>query len=177
MQTFRHWCRAAAVAVEVLIVANRPTAAQSLASASVASWRRALSDVHSGQAVRLGLVHRGRTEGRWVEASSPEPDFIVIALASSTGAERRVAFTSADTLWVRGGATRPGAIIGGVTGAALMGGMYVLAKGGCAPGTDDPCTGWLLEQPVRYILLSAGVGGFVGAGVGTVFHQWHRRYP
>ena len=177
MQTFRHWCRAAAVAVEVLIVANRPTAAQSRASASVASWQRGLSDVHSGQAVRLGVVHRGRTEGRWVVASSPEPDSIVITLASSTGAERRVAFTSADTLWVRGGATRRGAIIGGVTGAALMGGMYVLAKGGCAPGTDDPCTGWLLEQPVRYILLSAGVGGFVGAAVGTVFHQWHRRYP
>jgi hypothetical protein len=77
MQTVRHWSRATALAVVVLIVANRPTAAQSLASASVASWQRSLSDVHSGQAVRLGLVHRGRTEGRWVEASSPQPDSIV----------------------------------------------------------------------------------------------------
>lgn len=177
MHAFRHWSRATALAVVVLIVANRPTAAQSLASASVASWQRSLSDVHSGQAVRLGLIHRRRTEGRWVEASSPHPDSTVIALASPTGVERRVAFTSADTLWVRGPATRRGAIIGGVTGAALMGGMYVLLKAACAPGTDDPCTGWLLEQPARYILLSAGVGGFVGAAVGTVFHQWHRRYP
>jgi len=177
MQTFRHWSRATALAVVVLIVANRPTAAQSLAAASVASWQRSLSNVHSGQAVRLALIHRGRTEGRWVEVSSPQPDSRVIALASPTGVERRVAFTSADTLWVRGRATRRGAIIGGVTGAALMGGTYVLLKGGCAPGTDDPCTGWLLEQPVRYIVLSAGVGGFLGAGVGTVFHQWHRRYP
>ena len=177
MQAFRHWSRAAAVAVEVLIVANRPAAAQSLASASVASWQPSLIDVNSGQAVRLGLVHRGRTEGRWVEASSPQPDSMVIAFASPTGVERRVAFTSADTLWVRGRATRRGAIIGGVTGAALMGGLYVLVKGACAPGTDSPCTGWLLEQPVGYILLSAGVGGLLGAGVGAVFHQWHRRYP
>jgi hypothetical protein len=77
----------------LLIVANRPTAAQSLAAASAASWQRSLSDVHSGQAVRLGLIHRGRTEGRWVEASSPQPDSTVIALASPTGVERRVAFT------------------------------------------------------------------------------------
>jgi hypothetical protein len=177
MQTFRHWSRVTPLAVVVLIVANRPAAAQSLASASVASWQRSLSDVHSGQAVRLGLIHRGRTEGRWVEVSSPQPDSMVISLASPTGVERRVAFRSVDTLWVRGRATRRGAIIGGVTAAALMGGMYVLLKGACAPGTDDPCTGWLLEQPVRYILFSAGVGGFLGAGVGTVFHQWHRRYP
>src|SRR5690242_2504664 len=41
-------------------------------------------------------------------------------------------------------ATGGGSIIGGVTGAALMGAMYVVLKGVCAPGTDDPCTGWLL---------------------------------
>ena len=96
MQTFRHRSRATALAVVALIVANHPTAAQSLAAASVARWQRSLSDVHSGQAVRLGLIHRGRTEGRWVEASSPQPDSTVIALASPTGVARRVAFTSAD---------------------------------------------------------------------------------
>jgi hypothetical protein len=85
MQTFRHRSRATALAVVALIVANRPTAAQSLAAASLARWQRSLSDVHSGQAVRLGLIHRGRTEGRWVEASSPQPDSTVIALASPTG--------------------------------------------------------------------------------------------
>jgi len=48
MQTFRHWSRATALAVVVLIVANRPTAAQSLASASVASVRHSWREISVG---------------------------------------------------------------------------------------------------------------------------------
>jgi hypothetical protein len=163
------------LSILALVGAHRETGAQQVREAPDTAWQRRVSDVGPGRSVRIRLADGGRADGRWI-GSSLQGDSVAITIAAA-GSERRVAFSRADTLWLRGHATRRGQVIGGLTGAALMGGLYALVRSSCGPGGDDPCTGWLLEHPAPYILVSTASVGLLGSIVGSVIPQWHRRHP
>jgi len=78
-----------------------------------------------------------------------------------------------DSLWVRGTATRTGAI----AGAAVVGLASVAFWAGlCQALSDGPggCTEW--GRVTGYSLAGAGAGALIGAGVGALVPKWRLRY-
>lgn len=82
---------------------------------------------------------------------------------------------ASDTVWVRGRATQRGAKVGGTVGLLLIGAVTTLFLVTCRDGTDDPCTG--IGGLVPAGLITVGAGGLLGAAVGSLIPQWHRRLP
>jgi hypothetical protein len=78
-----------------------------------------------------------------------------------------------DSLWVRGRATRTGAIAGaavvGVASFAFWGGL-------CTALNDGPggCKDW--GRVTAYSVAGAGGGALIGAGVGALVPKWRLRY-
>ena len=85
----------------------------------------------------------------------------------------RIPLGSIDTLWARGTAWKPGAIVGGSLGAVLIG-LYVAAVAGVCDSADcpEPATAGVVGG-----LVGAAGGALVGAGIGALIPKWKRRYP
>lgn len=147
-----------------------PPRAESAAPADARTF--AIQRLRPAAVVRVASVPDGRVTGRLRGADSAQLRLEV------AGAERIVRLGPDDTLWVRGLATKRGAVAGGITGLALSA-LVVMATTSCQGGGDDPCTGWIFEPGGRIALVAGTTASFaaVGAILGSAFPRWHRRYP
>lgn len=88
-------------------------------------------------------------------------------------AVRRIPIPAIDTLWVRGGSAKQGALIG--AGAMVV--LYVIALAEferyCETGDCSPST----LEAVGGIVISGAFGASLGALIGGAVQGWKRKYP
>lgn len=107
-----------------------------------------LNRLRPGQTIRVSTRDQGRVEYRF--------------------GSRDIAVTSIDSLWVRGRSTATGAIVGGLTLAAVS---FAIVSGACDPGAD--CSG--VEVPAAMAVGLVG-GALLGALIGSTMPRWRLRY-
>ena len=154
------WC------IAFLVVGTPPAGARGQDSGQAA----AVGSVSVGDSVRLDASGLGRVEGRFVVSNSTS-----LTLDNHDGS-LRVPFADLERLWIRGRATRKGALIGSVAGVVLgiMGGLLI---GGvaCEPIDGGDCTA---AEVAAVTGLLGGVGGAaIGVGVGFAIPVWSLRFP
>jgi len=120
------------------------------------------------QLIKLRTVNHGIHIGRLTGLRSDS-----LFLRSERGNDA-VEVAVIDHLWVRGTATKKGAMIGGVTGAVL--GAVSFAFLSYAFCDAASCA---VDMGAAGIGVVAGgvVGSITGAVFGAMFGQWHREYP
>jgi hypothetical protein len=132
----------------------------------------AVGRVPLGKIIRLRLSDGGRAAGPVLGWSS-----FAVTLGPYMGYAERdtfVAIQSIDTLWLRGQATRRGAIYGGISGLALGVAIGSTAGSLCPKaGWTRPCTQGALTSAVAGLV----VGGLVGAVFGSGTPDWRRLHP
>ncbi len=132
----------------------------------------AIARLKPGALVRIHAQSLGEIVGKY-RSSNTDSLFI-----SEDMGQRGVPIASIHALWVRGRATKFGAIIGGAGVAAIGLGLviYVAVVVESSPSEPKFCSG----GACGYALLAFGGGiaggALVGAGLGTAFTKWHRRY-
>ena len=123
------------------------------------------SRLHADQYVRLHVRGGRHFEGRFA--------FYVVAPAGSqlSVADTLIPAETVDSLWVRGRATKTGAIVGAVVVGAPAAVFWTAV---CSVILEHDCDEWGVVAGLT--AASAGVGALVGAGIGTAFPRWHLRY-
>ena len=123
------------------------------------------SRLHADQYVRLHVRGGRHLEGRFA--------FYVVAPAGSqlSVADTLIQVVTVDSLWVRGRATKTGAIVGAVVVGVPAAVFWAEV---CALITESDCTAW--GAVAGLTAGTAGVGALLGAAVGTAFPRWHLRY-
>lgn len=127
----------------------------------------AVRTLKPGQTVRIRVHGRDRIESR---IRSLQAESLTLQLVGDSAAFDVAAI---DSLWVRGRATRTGAIAGaavvGVASFAFWGGL-------CTALNDGPggCKDW--GRVTAYSVAGAGGGALIGAGVGALVPKWRLRY-
>lgn len=77
-------------------------------------------------------------------------------------------------IWLRGTATKQGAVIGGITGAVAGATLLAIASVGFCDAAACSIDGTAVVAG----LFGGGTFGIIsGAVIGAMFWQWHRRYP
>jgi hypothetical protein len=119
-----------------------------------------------GQTVRI-RVHGGDRIGARIR--SLQAGSLPLQLVGDSGAFDVAAI---DSLWVRGRATRTGAI----AGAAVVGVASFAFWGALCSGLSDGggCKEW--GRVTAYSVAGAGVGALIGAGIGALQPKWRLRY-
>lgn len=141
-----------------------------LAPPELWAQRRAdpVQSLEVGQLVKIHTVGRGLHIGRITRLESD-----TVYLLPERGSAR-VATAAIDELWVRGTATKKGALVGGASGGAigsLLLGYLSYAVCDAAECAVDP--GVALEG----LAIGAVFGAITGAVFGAMVGQWHRHYP
>jgi hypothetical protein len=127
----------------------------------------AVRTLKPGQTVRIWVHGGDRIESR---IRSLRAESLSLQLVGDSGAFDVAAI---DSLWVRGTATRTGAI----AGAAVVGVASVAFWAALCQGLSDGrggCTEW--GRVTGYSLAGAGAGALIGAGVGALVPKWRLRY-
>ncbi len=158
--------RRASVVLATLLVAFVPlTASAQVAGSQDSVVRAALARIAPGKQIRLHTVAQGRLEGSFAGVTDTGLTLGVVSPAS-------VALTAIDSLWIRGSASKTGAIVGGAFG--VVAGAVV---GAIAAGLDE--TGNTSQAAAAVGLGFAGGAGcaLVGGMIGTAIPKWHRRVP
>ena len=124
---------------------------------------KAIARLKPGSLIRVHAQSLGEIVGRYHSSAS---DSLFI---SDNMGESGVPIAAIDAIWVRGRATWKGAKIGGIVVGAVGTGVGIVAVSGC---DGAAC---IFDLPILGV---GGViaGGLVGAGLGTAFPKWHRRY-
>ncbi len=109
-----------------------------------------------------------RLTGRAGVVSNDTLDF------AEDNAVRRIPISTIDTLWIRGGASTEGAIVGASLGA-IFGVLAVASFQGMddAGGSDDGSVGQYMAGAFLVAFLAGGVGALVGGAI----PKWKRQYP
>jgi hypothetical protein len=97
----------------------------------------------------------------------------VATLATETG-NQTATLASIDAIWVRGHATKTGAIVGGVAGAILFGAFVGYAVNGLC---EVDCDNSFLEGALVGGAIGLGGGALLGAGIGALIPKWRLRFP
>ena len=97
-----------------------------------------------------------------------------VATLSTESGNRTASLASLDSIWVRGRATKTGAIIGGVAGL-VIGAVFVGVAVDALCEVDCDTAG--LEGALVGGALGLGTGGLVGAGIGALIPKWRLRFP
>jgi hypothetical protein len=148
--------------------------AAQVAAPPLPSWDlEALPDLKPGTAVRFeGTTLVGRPEGQF-ERYTPDSLFVRTRIGTRTA----VPVQTLTALWVRGRATKTGAIVGGVIGAvagAFIGGAV------CSLGRSDDGIIGNAGFDAGCGAAGAGIGiligGGTGAGLGALIPKWRLRY-
>lgn len=128
----------------------------------------AVARLRTGQQIRVTGEGLGLLMGRAGVASGDTLDL------TQGDAVRRIPIPAIDTLWVRGGASTEGAIVGGSLGA-----IFGVLAAAAAQGLDD--TGSDASAPIGTYLAGAFMGAFIMGGVGALIGgavpKWKRKYP
>lgn len=139
-------------------------------SAGVSVERRAvIRALHVGQRLRIERPGGARLEGAFSAASGDS-----LVMAGDLGLAQ-LSDSDIDKLWVRGRATKTGAIIGGIVGL-LAGVGYGLLVGEVICNNED------CNADTGAVVAAVGLGGaLVGAGggalIGAAIPKWHLRFP
>jgi hypothetical protein len=124
-----------------------------------------LQRIDSGSVLRV-RAGRMTTRGRF---SGMSDDAIVLEQVS--GSQTPIRFTAINDIWKQGTYWKQGAIIGAVTGTAVLTGFgWVLVRVSCEQ--PDGCRNDYRTVVLYSILLGGGGGGLVGAGLGYVAKRW-----
>jgi hypothetical protein len=132
-----------------------------------------LPELRPGAPVRLeATTVLGRLEGRFERYT---PDSLIVHVLG--GARMAVPASTLTALWVRGHATKTGAIVGGAVGAAVVG---FLNGALCSLGRSDDGIVGNEGFDTGCAAAGAGVGmvagGGVGAGIGALIPRWRLRF-
>lgn len=130
----------------------------------------AMRSLSPGDSVRLDGLRLGRVEGRFVNSNAA-----ILTLASGAS-PLEIPFDAVEHLWVRGRATRKGALIGSLSGlvVGVVGGVLI-ASVACEPVDGGDCTA--AEVAAVTGLLGAAAGTAIGFGVGFAIPEWRLRFP
>jgi hypothetical protein len=126
----------------------------------------AVRTLKPGQTVRIRVHGGDRIESR---IRSLQAGSLPLQLVGDSAA---FDVSAIDSLWVRGRATRTGAI----AGAAVVGVASVAFWGALCSGLSDGggCKEW--GRVTAYSVAGAGVGALIGAGIGALQPKWRLRY-
>jgi hypothetical protein len=126
--------------------------------------------VTPGERVRLETIHAGRLEGVAVSATDRS------VLLNQDGDQLEIASAEIERVWIRGRATRNGAVIGGLVGAAA-GVTYglLITRPESSPCDADNCTRAGVTAASGALGLAAGAG--IGALIGSLIPRWKLRFP
>jgi hypothetical protein len=97
-----------------------------------------------------------------------------VATLETTSGNRTASLASVDSIWVRGRATKSGAVIGGVAGAVLFGAFVGYAVSGLC---EVDCDNSFIEGALVGGALGVGGGALLGAGIGALIPKWRLRFP
>lgn len=125
----------------------------------------ALARLQPGKGIRLHTAGLGRLEGKFASLTDS-----TVTLGMAPG-EMKVALAGIDSLWQRGSATGSGALLGGLTGGILLGGL------GVAVCSDYDCSGGQVGAFAVGALVGFAGGAVVGGLIGATIPKWHRRVP
>lgn len=132
----------------------------------------AVGRVPLGEIIRLRLNDGGRAAGPVLRWNS-----LAVTLGPYMGYAEQdtfVAIQSIDTLWLRGQATRRGAMYGAISGLALGVAIGSTAGSLCPrAGWTRPCTQGAVTSAVAGLV----VVGLVGAVIGSGTPHWQRLHP
>ncbi len=154
----------------LMIVSTSPSHAQDSAQDSLEQNKRseAIAKLKSQSLIRTHTTELGLTEGQFLKYTG-DSLFLVSYLE-----QKSVSVPAIDALWVRGRATKTGAIVGGAIGAVGGGllGIFAVAIGSLESG-DDPN---YVFGAIGGGILAGGICGLLGAGIGAAIPKWHFRY-
>lgn len=132
-----------------------------------------LEKIRVGQTVRAESTGGQEFRGRLLGADAAG---LRIATAVDAGAEAALPLTDLRALWVRGRATKTGALIGAGTGF-VVGALFGLLVEAIADEGDDDGFGASAGAALAVGGIFAIGGGGVGAAIGAALPKWHRKYP
>lgn len=159
--------RARSLAALVVALIAVSYASPASAQDSTAKLDSAVARLRTGQQIRISAEGMTRLTGRAGVASNDTLDF------AQGDAVRRIPIPAIDTLWVRGGSARNGALIG--AGAMLV--LYVIALAEfdkyCETGDCSPSA----VEAVGGVVISGAFGASLGALIGGAVQGWKRKYP
>jgi hypothetical protein len=128
-----------------------------------------LEKIDSGALLRVRAA-KTTTRGRF---SGMSDDALVLATAS--GSQVPIRFQAVDEIFRQGSYWKQGAIIGAVTGTAVLTGFgWLLVNVACEQ--PDGCKNDYSTVVLYSVLLGGGGGGLVGAGLGYLAKRWIRIY-
>ncbi len=127
--------------------------------------RAALARITPGKRIRLHTTGLGRLEGSFASLTDTT---VTLGAAPATTS---IALAGIDSLWQRGSATGSGALLGGLTGGILLGGL------GAAVCSDYDCSGGQGGAFVVGAFVGFAGGAVVGGLIGAAIPKWHRRVP
>ncbi|NNG15128.1 MAG: hypothetical protein HKM89_01520 [Gemmatimonadales bacterium] len=138
-------------------------------TATLTQRRAVIRALHVGELLRVERPGGARLEG---VLSAATTDSLVLAREAGLA---RIDHMEIDRLWVRGRATKEGAIIGSITGLVAGVGLgFFIGEVICDNEDCNADTG-------RAVALLGLGGGAVGAGggalVGATIARWHLRFP
>jgi len=150
----------------LLCVAPFTSGAQQAAQPSLP---QALEKLDSGATLRV-RAQRQTLRGDYLGKSNQG-----LALGLESGEQRAILFNDVTDIWREGNYWKRGAIIGGVTGTAILTGFgFVLLNVACEQ--DDGCKGDRPTVVLYSLLLGGGTGALVGGGLGYFAKRWIRIY-
>ena len=143
-----------------------PAAAQAQRAESVPA---AIQKLDSGATLRI-RTQRQTLRGDYLGMSGQG-----LALGLESGEQRAVLFTDINDVWRQGNFWKRGAIIGGVTGTALLTtfGLFLI-NATCEQ--EDHCRGDRPKVVFYSLLLGGGTGALTGGAVGYLARRWIKVY-
>lgn len=118
--------------------------------------------------LRISTVSRGIHIGRLARVAN---DTVHLVPQRGSGT---VAIDAIDRVWVRGTATKKGAVAGGITGAVLGVLSFALFSYGVCDAAECSVDG---SAALLGGALGGATGAVTGAVVGSMFGQWHLKFP
>jgi hypothetical protein len=130
---------------------------------------KVLQKVDSGAALRI-RTQRQTSRGTLTAFSDN-----ALVLGVSSGAQTPIRFDAIDEIWREGNYAKPGAIIGGSVGAAVLTGFGLLLVSGLCD-TGDGCKSDYPKVVIYGIGIGGGAGALVGGGIGYLTKRWIKVY-
>ncbi len=134
---------------------------------STAKRDSAVAKLNTGQQIRISGEAMSRLIGKAGVAANDTLDF------AQDDMVRRIPIPAIDTLWVRGGSGKNGALIG--AGAMLV--LYVVLAAEFQRYCDHSDCGYSATDIAGGVLISTALGASLGAIIGGSIQSWKRKYP
>ena len=153
--------------VVIALLAFAPSIASSQAPGD--SVARALEKINTGADLR---VRAGPRTTRGLFAGMSDNAFV---LDTGSGSQVPIRFDVVDEMWRQGSYWKQGAIIGAITGTAVLTGFgWLLINVACEQ--EDGCKNDYSTVLLYSVALGGGGGGLIGAGIGYIAKRWVRIY-